>query len=315
MPSYFRSKPKFLNWVDLRAIAQRPYKFPTVADVVERIERMYGYEQISANIRDWWAAQHAAGKASISFVQPAIGTTGVNEIVLFADKAVLNTSGSPDESLSFTGSSPDRTVRVEQRHDGKLITAYTCQTADVVLSQDAYTGTGVSASLRLHGNVYLDLRQQPQLEPKEKDVISITGLALEPALKKVDYTWKNPRDWALASSREDVRKLGAQYQATETKLLQNISSELHSRGSFSISCLTLVLLGAALGILMRGQNPLAVFVVGFVPAIILVLLITAGRQMTDGSVNNIIPGILLIWAGNGVLLVIMAGVYMKLLRR
>jgi lipopolysaccharide export LptBFGC system permease protein LptF len=315
LPSFFRSKAKFLNWIDLMAISRKPYLFPAVAQIVERIKRVYEYERISTNIRDWWAAQRAEGKSSVAFVQPAIGTTGLNEIVLFADKAVINDSGPPEEALSFTGSSPDRTIRIEQRRDGKMVTAYTCQAADVVLSSGSYAVNGLTASLRLHGNVYLDLRQQPQLEPKEKDTLSLTGLALDPALKTVVYTWNNPRDWALANSRGAVQKLGTQYQTEESKLLRTISSELHSRGSFSISCLTLVLLGAALGILMRGQNPLAVFVVGFVPAIILVLLITAGRQMTEGGARNVTVGIILIWAGNAVLLAVVAGVYLKLLRR
>ena len=83
-----------------------------------------------------------------------------------------------------------------------------------------------------------------------------------------------------------MRVLSDLVQEQIASLNQKIDSELHSRGSFSLSCLTLVLLGAALGILLRGQNPLAVFVVGFVPAVVLVLLITAGRQLTEGNIGR-----------------------------
>ena len=83
-----------------------------------------------------------------------------------------------------------------------------------------------------------------------------------------------------------------------TRLQQSINSELNSRASFALSCLTLVMLGAALGILLRGKNPLAVFVVGFVPAIILVLLITAGRQLTESDPAHTVGGIAAIRAGN-----------------
>jgi hypothetical protein len=47
---------------------------------------------------------------------------------------------------------------------------------------------------------------------------------------------------------------------------------------------------------------------------VLVLLITAGRQMVD-STHGSTTSIMLIWAGNAVLLALVAGVYLKLLRR
>ena len=99
------------------------------------------------------------------------------------------------------------------------------------------------------------------------------------------------------------------------QLFQNISSELNSRGSFALSCLTLVLLGAALGILMKGRNPLAVFVVGVIPAALLMVLITAGRQLAESAPKNVPFGIAIIWAGNLLLLVLVLGVYAKLLRQ
>jgi lipopolysaccharide export system permease protein len=326
VPSYFRSKAKFLNYLDLMNVSRKPYLFPTVAEAVDRIKRVYDYECISANIRKLWQARHA-NAAPLTFSQPALGGRGTNEITLYANKAVINDRGPPEQALSFTGNTAADHVRIEQRSNGALVAAYTCQTAELVLSPDSYTGTGfrgaaspdpdsgVSASLRLSGNVLQQNFLAPDLPPVGMETQSITGLTLDPSVKKVAYVWADPASWALASPREDVRKLGAQYQKRENDLIRTITSELHSRGSFSISCLTLVLLGAALGILLRGQNPLAVFVVGFVPAIVLVLLITAGRQVTENSSHSVVPGIILIWAGNVILLAVVAAVYLKLLRR
>ena len=210
-------------------------------------------------------------------------------------------------------------VRVEQRIGGKLTTAYTCDAADLVLSMDQYMGTGVNVGLRLHGNVMRENHEQAGLKPVSVGTQSVASLLLDPALAVVPPIPPGRKAdlvaYAAGSPRQDVRKLGLTASGQVTKLFQTIDSELHSRGSFSLSCLTLVLLGAALGILLRGKNPLAVFVVGFVPAIILVLLITAGRQLTEGNPKNVLSGIIMIWAGNGVLLAIVAAVYARLLRR
>jgi lipopolysaccharide export LptBFGC system permease protein LptF len=319
--SYFKSKAKFLNWRDLMTLGQKPYLFPTVADLTEKIEEARGYEQITGNIYTWWQEARAQGKA-ISFTQAAVGGASQNLITVQAANAAISPSKAPQEALTFTGGGPETgRVRVEQQIGGVLTTAYTCDSADLVLSADQYTGGGVSAALRLSGNVMRENHQRPGLTPVPVPSQSVTGLLLIPALKQVPPVPEDAKAMAALvasaahSEREDIKKLGQSAQKEVTKLFQTIDSELHSRGSFSLSCLTLVLLGAALGILMRGKNPLAVFVVGFVPAIILVLLITAGRQLTEGDPHNVRSGIIMIWAGNGVLLAIVAGVYMKLLRR
>jgi lipopolysaccharide export LptBFGC system permease protein LptF len=324
-PSIFRSKAKFLNYLDLMSISRNPYLFPSVAETVTSIKRMYDYERISAREFNRWNSARDHGPASLTFSQPAIGG-GTNDITLFADKAALDDQAAPDQALTFSGNGPNDTIRIEERAAGKLVAAYTCQTADLVLTPDSYTGSGVmgaalsdrgsgvAASLRLHGNITRENHLQPSVQPVKMDAQTISGLSVQSLDAENAHPLKYV-NWALASPRQDVHNLGVQYQKSETDLLKTITSELHSRGSFAISCLTLVLLGAALGILLHGQNPLAVFVVGFVPAIILILLITAGRQVTEGTSPNVVPGIILIWAGNVVLLAIVAAVYFKLLRR
>jgi lipopolysaccharide export LptBFGC system permease protein LptF len=321
VPSYFKSKPKFLNWVDLRRIGQKPYLFPRVADIIERIEQARQYEKIAANIFVWWQDTRAEGRNSLTFAQSSLSGAGRNQVTLQAGRATLNSSADPQKALTFTGAeNQSGGVRVEQRVDGRLTSVYTCDSADLVLTVDPFTGTGVGTSLQLRGNVLRENRQQPGFSPVPvSNAPVISGLILDRAVGEVPLVTDDKKGelmtYADESQRPEVRELGRLAHLRVTELFQKIDSELHSRGSFALSCLTLVLLGAALGILLRGKNPLAVFVVGFVPAIILVLLITGGRQLTESSPRNVIPGIILIWAGNGILLAIVAGVYAKLLRR
>src|SRR5207248_2728393 len=156
-------------------------------------------------------------------------------------------------------------------------------------------GQSVAAYLRLNGHIQRVNDITPTPVPEEAralhDLTLDAGLLNLPEVAdKAAFTAEMRH-----SQRPSVRVLSNSVQAQIDALNQKIDSELHSRGSFSLACLTLVLFGAALGILLRGQNPLAVFVVGFVPAVILVLLITAGRQLTEGNARNVTTGISLIW--------------------
>ena len=177
----------------------------------------------------------------------------------------------------------------------------------------------LTGGLRLLGdNFFHDTSRNIPESQVEKEVF-IEPLMLAPNLisqppVRPDPTHLSPEKIAAYTPRIQALFRNMGWEIID--LCHNIGSELHSRGSFALSCWTLVLLGrTALGIMMRGRNPLMVFVVGFVPAIILVLLITAGRQMVENSQGSPGPGYTMIWAGNLILVALVVGVYAKLLRQ
>jgi len=55
-------------------------------------------------------------------------------------------------------------------------------------------------------------------------------------------------------------------------------SELHGRASFALSCLILVMVGCALGVMFKSGNFLNAFAVSFVPALLCITLIFGGQQ-------------------------------------
>ena len=93
-------------------------------------------------------------------------------------------------------------------------------------------------------------------------------------------------------------------------LSNQILAESHSRVSFAISCLVLVMVGCALGMMFRSGNFLSAFAISFVPALMTITLIVAGQRVS-GSVPEPLKvniaqyvntplqfGLALIWAGN-----------------
>ncbi len=310
-PSQLKSKPKFLNWRQLIKLNLDPSSFPRVAEVIDRIADAYTFQEISRRLRD--EATKKPGVVAITFDQAGPGTAQGPQFRLTAGAAVIDEKAPPDQCLTFFGG-PGNPIRIEQWSGKNRIQTWSCDSVVVALANDKFTGTGVGASLQLIGNV--KRRDEIRNIPSEGGQPSLTGIVLPPRVKEVNLPSPTELDkLAESSPSEQMRNLSADARVQVQKLYDNIKSELHSRGSFSLSCLTLVLFGAALGILLKGKNPLAVFVLGFVPAIFLVLLITAGRQLAEGNHKNVSSGIVLIWAGNVVLLALVAAVYAKLLRR
>jgi lipopolysaccharide export LptBFGC system permease protein LptF len=318
VPSQLRSKPKFLNRDQLIQLKKDPTKFPEVEKVVLEIRDNYRDQQINRHIYELWqAARGTGGKGTagaLKLEQSSVGTTAANELRIYAAVATLDPTAAPEKCLIFTGAR-EAPLRVEQYGRGKLQSIFQADAAAIQLQVDEFSGTGVGASLMLSGNVR---REDPIRDIKSIPVgnTSLSGIMLPESVKKVeDKSSMELLDYAEASRQNDLLvKEARQMNQRIQDLYLTIDSELHSRGSFSLSCLTLVLLGAALGILLQGKNPLAVFVLGFVPAILLVLLITAGRQMAEGSPRTAHAGLVMIWAGNIVILGLVAAVYAKLLR-
>ena len=98
------------------------------------------------------------------------------------------------------------------------------------------------------------------------------------------------------------------------RVLGKLQSEIHSRASFSISCLVLVLVGCALGMLFRTSNFLTAFAVSFIPAMFSIALIVTGQQICSHATNSAALGLAFIWGGNAGVLVLALGLLGKLQR-
>ena len=157
------------------------------------------------------------------------------------------------------------TVRVETFRGSEVHIAYTCQNLDVQLASDNYTDARMTGALQLRDDV-TRTDSARSLGAQPSGIVTLPDLVFSPAFITVPpINSLNLKNYAKGSDAPSMQKLAHEATKQTTQLCQSIASELHSRASFSLSCLTLVLLGAALGLLMRGKNPLAVFVVGLFP--------------------------------------------------
>ena len=123
----------------------------------------------------------------------------------------------------------------------------------------------------------------------------------------------------LADGTKGPRQVAALYRAA-TKQANSLTSEIHARLSFAVSCLILVLVGGTLGMLFRSGNFLSAFAVSVVPAIVSIVLIVTGQHVAENVPWNAAPGfdnplalgIGLIWSGNLLVLLFGFGLVWKL---
>jgi len=103
----------------------------------------------------------------------------------------------------------------------------------------------------------------------------------------------------------------------------DVLAELHSRASFAVSCLILVVVGTALGLMFQSGNFLNAFAVSFLPALMTITLIVGGAQAAGHLPDNVLVphfrdplhmGIALIWSGNAMVLALAAVLSWKLSR-
>jgi lipopolysaccharide export LptBFGC system permease protein LptF len=132
---------------------------------------------------------------------------------------------------------------------------------------------------------------------------------------------QNLRYGELMDRQPTTMGLGPRVETARKHLLQGIAmvglrltSTIHSRFAFSACALVMLVLAAGLAIVFRGGQLLTAFVISFVPGLVVVVLNIMGRQMSENPPTHLV-GLVVIWAGIGVLAIADAIVLMRFLRR
>jgi len=89
---------------------------------------------------------------------------------------------------------------------------------------------------------------------------------------------------------------------------------IHARAGFGASCVVLIILGAGLGIVFRGGQALVSFGLSCIPFALVIVTIIMGRQLAQNEGTETI-GLVILWAGIGVVALADVLVLFKWLRR
>jgi lipopolysaccharide export LptBFGC system permease protein LptF len=106
------------------------------------------------------------------------------------------------------------------------------------------------------------------------------------------------------------------------RLGNGIQGEMHSRASFAVSCLILVVVGCCLGMMFKSGNFLTAFALSVVPALVCIALIVAGQHTCENVPwklehfqNPLKFGIALIWSGDAAVFALACVLWTKMQRQ
>lgn len=95
---------------------------------------------------------------------------------------------------------------------------------------------------------------------------------------------------------------------------RKITGIIHSRAAFSASCIVLIVLGAVLGIVFRGGQALVSFGLSCIPFAVVIVTIIMGRQLAQNE-GTVEVGLVVLWSGIGVMLIVDFLMLFRWLRR
>jgi lipopolysaccharide export LptBFGC system permease protein LptF len=150
----------------------------------------------------------------------------------------------------------------------------------------------------------------PDLALPEKMQQSLRGGSILPlisAQKTVTALLGGPPSSILAKQQRELL-------SAMTDALSQIKAEINWRLAFGLGCIPMILIGIGLGILQRGGHLLSAFGVSCLPAVVLIVAIVSGKNITRASGCQNSVGILITWSGLAFLFLLTLAIYRRLLR-
>lgn len=204
-------------------------------------------------------------------------------------------------------------VRVEQTLRGKT-RIYWARQADLAI-QPVQDGMTVNIVLRDNVKLLDPAQTREAIAQSSPFVVPMITVPLQTLQEQNVPTSQKVLDRAITMQIPQVLQEEREKLLTgEQDMRRQITAAIHARLSMSISTLVLVMLATALGIALRGGHALTAFAVAFIPTIVVVLMITTGRQLAEQSATAIL-GLAVMWGILGLVAVLDSIVIFGAIRR
>ena len=311
--SPIKENTKFMNLKQLRTLHQAPHESRKIQDHVTdfiKHDQEFGFLRLvgdSLNGPDRsYVFQSPGGEEYVLTLAPGAPHPFVhgNDLVMGAVPDGVGGIAPPPPPPGGSGADAHY-VRLQKVEGGRAEAVTTAKEARLRVWPRRATGQ-IDVSLKLMGT------GAKAVDPRAFKV------QMPEALRKLDRRPLNHYLSPAAAGTGNQRGLERQLIV----LKNDIVSEMHARMAFALSCLILVLVGCALGMMFRSGNFLTAFAISFVPALMSITLIIAGQQACGnipwqrgpGWENPLGMGVGLIWSGNVINLILASGLLWRLWR-
>jgi lipopolysaccharide export LptBFGC system permease protein LptF len=330
MPSPISENVKFMNIQRLSQLAQDPSQSQDVQYLVRRLQQRQQQLVFLAGIADAMNKRAADGTSSYTFDNDGPESDAFE---IGATDATCSWRGS-DLVIVAPGATDNRTVWLRQTHGSQLTLLAHAKELDVRVQPNALSGLTSENSDRMNVSLELfnvNVRTQNGIDTPRGSLPRSFSVLMRPEIqafskKTLADFLRDPIDPPGAPPRENG-KWSIDYahyfsvRHNEIRANNAARSELHGRASYAVSCLSLVLVGCALGIMTRSGNFLNAFAASFVPALLCMTLIVSGQQTAthipyvDDFKDPLPMSLVFIWVGNVITLIVAAYLTYRLQRR
>jgi len=289
---------------EMKQIRRNPMLFEPVARLARHLYAMFTAELLAQQINDAFSSPAKTpfklfnDRQVVEFSAKSCSLRD-EECLILADDVIIT-------ERPVNGNTPPRTMR--------------CQKAFINIEGDEMAPT-----------LTLDIQNakwtspDPQNPKAQENILArqiIRGLVMPAAVTdnfKTDDILSEISPKAISAALHDgpdKQLLALQYQLQKriVRTLTSIGSEMNSRLVFGIGCVTLIMIGIGLGIVLKGGHLLTAFAASAAPALIFISCIIMGKNIAENPSSRIIFGIPMMWAGLIILSLLGLELYRRLLR-
>jgi len=303
--SPIKEDPKFMTVSRLKRLYEHPEKSRKINDVVvsflRRDQQTLYLNQVALQLNSgqrqavFLPVVRQQGDAG---AEPTVSPTDERVVITLSDDVsayiVPARKVEQDAELQVRGVKPDA-IRLDYYRPGEPVAHQTSKDLNIRVRPDSPDRI-VDVTLEL-----LERTPQGATRPMSGQYTELISVAMPDDVKKLRDRKVGYYEQAAELTVNDKQRLQHEIVALGNGLM----AESSSRASFAVSCLILVLVGCALGMMFRSGNFLTAFAVSFIPALLCITLIVAGQQTcravpwTDAIKHNPLKfGVGLIWSGN-----------------
>ncbi len=292
-----RLKLKFLDLAELYYFQDHPSETPSLQDKIARFRRETTGLALATEVLDSMTRRK----------QAVLKNPAGQECRIEARRARLDDQGRrPRLDL--------QEPVVEQKDESGRWRYYKANRGEILFQ----TGTdSLTVGFVLRDKVTLE---DPQDSPRPAQQVSpyeppAMILPFDSIQTSVTYSDRQILDTSVALPMpEPLQKAREDLSGRVRDMAREITAAIHARLAMSASTLVLVLLAAALGIVLRGGHALTAFGVAFLPTVVVVLVITTGRQLAERDVVPMV-GLATMWGIIALMAVVDAAIVLRGIRR
>ncbi len=312
IPSRVGEKTKFLDVFKLKQLERDPSRGQQVQQVLQQFIRSDQAAAVEERV-----VEGLRGPAH----RYALTSGEETSVLTVPPGAAVTPSTKEDGVLTLSAPAGGRPVQYRQESGGQVRLTWEAQACRLRFTVPPGAGPSTDATVSVHmQNAMVDPGETPGEEPDTPAMAPLDRQFNVPLSPEVTaWSGRTAEAYLNAPVATDPRAVRGQQKLrfAWTDLTNHISSELHARAAFVLSCLLLVLVGSSLGMMFRSGNFLTAFAVSVVPAMLSTVLIVTGQHAAEStpeivraSNNPLHLGLLIIWSGNiviGIAAVVLLG--------